>query len=622
MTFIKKLITKKQPPVETPEGAKPSALEPQKINGFSLKHKLLVIIAALPIIAVGIIVYNSVLVFKNDKISYIYGSSLSNAKSIAGNLTSQVSASVNIVKGLTTSFDLVNKKFAKTGKDYFNSEKSLKDFALMTNEGSEIFRIHKEYVDDISTELKISLINVAVESGLAIYPVMSHVNHIAMTVKVNENVAFAIFENADLFSLFSSSKIKNDILVHTDLGLLSKSNLGSDIIKSIKQKAEKLTTPETTFELDTQEGTFLASIVKLPFENLVVVSMVDKKEALRAIDSMVKRSVAFSVGLLSLFIIFGIFASGTLTYSLRELTQATAQIQQGNFAIKIEPKSKDEIGALGFSFNKMAQEVSRLMEATAHSARMEAELKTAQTVQETLFPHPKANFGPINIFGSSIPASECGGDWWHYSCIDHKKVFLWVGDATGHGAPAALLTSAARAAASVIENYPDITPAKALDVLNKAIYDTSKAKMMMTFFLASIDFEKGTFTYSNASHDPPFMLSHTVEGKPKRKDFEPLLDVNNPRLGEKRDVVYKEVSIPFSPGDKLIFYTDGIMDVKDKAGNTWGERKFINALTKINEQPSIDDTVTGIVSEINSYREGTPLDDDVTLVMVEFKKGA
>src|SRR5690606_35511909 len=109
----------------------------------------------------------------------------------------------------------------------------------------------------------------------------------------------------------------------------------------------------------------------------------------------------------------------------------------------------DEVGGLAQGFNFMAGEVSRLMEETKEAARMEGELETVRLVQETLFPEPVKRVGDFHLAGHFEPASECGGDWWHY-CKVGDKLFIWIGDATGHGAPSAMVTSAAKAAATII----------------------------------------------------------------------------------------------------------------------------------------------------------------------------
>jgi sigma-B regulation protein RsbU (phosphoserine phosphatase) len=310
-----------------------------------------------------------------------------------------------------------------------------------------------------------------------------------------------------------------------------------------------------------------------------------------------------------------VFASNSLTVAIRGLADATSQVMDGDFTVRVEARSEDEIGTLAKSFNKMTEEVSRLMDKTAENARMEAELETAQTVQNTLFPKKDAQLGPVTIYGDSVPASECGGDWWHYSHVGNK-VYVWIGDATGPGVPAALLTSAARAVASVIEGIEGVKPSEALSMMNKAIYSTSKGKMMMTFFLACFDTEKKILTYCNASHDPPFLISHEVEGKPKRRDYFPLMDVNNPRLGENHDSEYTDFEMPYHDGDKIIFYTDGIVDVKSPEGDLYGERRFLKALAPINTQDVLG-TVSGVFSDMNNFRKDTPLDDDVTLVLIK-----
>lgn len=593
----------------------------QSPNGFlfSLKNKLLITIMVLPLIAISVIVFMSSLIFKNDKISYIYTTSLSNARSISGNMSAQILSSVNIIKGLTSGYDLKSGKFSKASRDYFNSETSLKSFSIFNNEEVKIFELTRVELNELDSNLMSEHIQSALVNGISIYPI-AKTSSIAIFTKVADLVAVGFFENGDIFQLFSDGENKSDMLMNLQTGVLTQSRVPNEDLKQILLKLNETSAPEVTFEFSGNDKHYLISSVKLPFKDLTIVSHVDKARALKAIDKMIARSIAFSVILVAIFFVFGIFAAGGLTYSLRELTNATSEIMRGNFSINIKPSTKDEIGLLGNNFNLMAKEVERLLDATANSARMEAELKTAHTVQETLFPEPNASLGPLNISGSSIPASECGGDWWHYTLTTESKVYVWVGDATGHGVPAALITSAARAAASVIENFPEISPSEAMDILNKAIYDTSKSKLMMTFFIACFDFDRCKMTYSNASHDPPFLLSHTVEGTPKRKDFEPILEINNPRLGESRDVFFKQGEIDFYPGDKIVFYSDGVFEVQNKEGIEWGERKFINSLSKINEHGDVKQTVNAIITEINDFRQGTPLEDDVTLVLVEYKK--
>jgi sigma-B regulation protein RsbU (phosphoserine phosphatase) len=278
-------------------------------------------------------------------------------------------------------------------------------------------------------------------------------------------------------------------------------------------------------------------------------------------------------------------------------------------------KTSDEVGALAENFNLMAAEVSRLLQETAQKARMESELQTAKTVQETLFPETEAQIGPLSIAGFYEPASECGGDWWHY-CLVGKKIFLWIGDATGHGAPAALITSAAKSASTIIERL-NITPAQALELLNRSIYDVSKGRIMMTFFLASYDPETQEMTYANASHEAPFLIKKG-EGPLSKKDLVPLNEVNNPRLGQDRETKYKQTVVKLAANDMVFFYTDGIPEIQNSLKVSWGERQFIKAIVSANKDyPSAHDSVARMAQMMQDHRQGETLVDDVTFFVVK-----
>jgi sigma-B regulation protein RsbU (phosphoserine phosphatase) len=256
---------------------------------------------------------------------------------------------------------------------------------------------------------------------------------------------------------------------------------------------------------------------------------------------------------------------------------------------------------------------------TAEKVRLQGELNTVKIVQETLFPQSQTQFGPIRIKGHFQPASECGGDWWSYSRVD-DKIYLWIGDVTGHGAPAALITGAAKSAAAVIEILGDMSPGKALTIMNRAIHETSKGKIMMTFFLASIDLSQGKMSYACASHDPPYLLKHSGQ-KLSRRDLMPLNDVNGSRLGEHKDSQYKDITIEFSPGDQIFLYTDGVLDIQNPQGEKWGERAFLKSLVECANIPSnVDSKVESFLASLNGYRLGAEPIDDVTMIMCEYEK--
>ncbi|MEQ1666295.1 MAG: SpoIIE family protein phosphatase, partial [Bdellovibrionales bacterium] len=274
--------------------------------------------------------------------------------------------------------------------------------------------------------------------------------------------------------------------------------------------------------------------------------------------------------------------------------------------------------------------ITFLMSETAEKARMETELKTARTVQETLFPAAGLSNGRFQLGGRIIAASECGGDWWYHFEVG-DQVWIWVGDATGHGVPAALLTSAARAVASVVQRSVEgsdlrsqkFSPSQAMNLLNSAIYDVSKGHLMMTFFLAVVDQPTGLLTYVNASHEPAMILA-ARNSKARERDFKVIEGENNPRLGESAQYQFKESKYQLMSGDRLIIYTDGVFDVVNTAKKNLGEREFFRALgTKLFEHSAdkdyVESSIDSMVKHFDNYREGAALIDDVTLVICKYE---
>ncbi len=595
-----------------------------EISRLSIKNKILIVLSSLPILAIGFIVAMATNVFKDDKLAYVYDSALSSVRGKSSSVSSQIDGFIQSLKAINVNYIPLSNKLTQNGESYFVAESSLKAFMIYSWNG-EYFKENFKVTKDMSfnTEEQ-SLLNHLMQetwyNGFAIGTSKQHPMHLYLVAKVedgdNSKLTILTVENENFFSLFGEGSSEDTYLYHSLRGRVLGPDRDFSLMDFLQNNVFSGDFAEGTKEAVFDKDAYLTSYSKVGKADLYVVSLVNRDQALSAVQTMTRRSLIFTGLILCVLIIIGVFASNSLTLALRNLADATAQVMDGNFSVRVENHNDDEIGTLAKSFNKMTEEVSRLMDKTAENARMESELQTAHTVQDTLFPKSDAHIGPISIYGKSVPATECGGDWWHYS-DKGSKVFIWIGDATGHGVPAALLTSAARAVASVIEDIENMTPSQALSMLNKAIYSTSKGEMMMTFFLACIDFEKNTMTYCNGSHDPPFFLSHEISSQPKRTDYLPLMDVNSPRLGESPSSEYKDFEMKFEKGDRIIFYTDGIVDVKSPEGSLYGERRFLKALSNITEK-KVSETVDSVFDNFNNFRQETPLDDDVTLVLVEY----
>ena len=501
----------------------------------------------------------------------------------------------------------------------------VKVISLEKDSANEMFKEAEKLQPELLKKLETqSLVLERIGQGI---PVLLMAMRFGEVSDPNHQIAIAFFEATEMADIFQPTRAGTSLLLHESGSEIfgkaldlrgGRSWTPPDVWGALKSQ----TTPEGIAILKSPDKKpYLGSFVRTGMSDLVVVTLVDRAEALTAIKELLTKSILFFISLLCATVILSVFTSKGLTSRLSVLLDATRQIATGDFGVRVKMKGGDEIGSLATSFNVMAEEVSRLMLETAEKARMESELETAKAVQETLFPESNVDIGSFRLSGVYQPASECGGDWW-YHFTSGSKFYIFVADATGHGAPAALMTSAARAVASIIESTTDIGPASAMSLMNKAIYDTGKAKMMMTFFIACIDFEKGELAYANASHEPP-MLLHKSEDMPDRNSYVLLNEVNSPRLGESPNSTFEEAKIQLQPGDRIVLYTDGVTDVKSPDLKAYGERRFIKGLSKsLFEFPTPQESLNDFMTNLESYRSKTPLDDDVTVVICQYQGAA
>lgn len=605
-----------------------------KKRGISIRYKILLLLTSLPLITLTVYLILALKIFEDDKIAYVFDSS----SSMSGTMAAQIKTQLNSVLGTTKPIFqdyLTQQKFTPVSDSIFMNEFNLESIVVFTPSQSGAYEKAAilEKVPEQTAGVLASLQNqmptyfAEAEATRRVVKVPFSDDRVFILEKVSDEtktrntIFLVIVRMSEASEMFRAAMSQKMYLISQDGTVLFGPDgmPGKKLQETVTPSFLKGSTSQVAQGAETDkaaDGTdLLVSFSKAGFGDLIVVTTVEKEKALGAVQILIHKSLIFFGILISLTIILSLFASSGITQALTQLFNATKKVAEGDFNIRVDVKSNDEVGSLADNFNIMAAEVSRLLDQTAEKARMESELQTAKTVQETLFPETRAKIGPLAIAGYYEPASECGGDWWHY-CQIGNKIFLWIGDATGHGAPAALITSAAKSASTIIERL-NISPSKALELLNRSIYDVSKGRIMMTFFLASFDLETGELVYCNASHEAPFLIKKS-DGALKKKDLVPLNEVNNPRLGQARDSVYQQTSIQVDEGDSVFFYTDGIPDIQNPGKEAWGEREFIKALIAANKDfPGVNDSVDRFVLSFQGHRQGATLVDDVTFFVVK-----
>ncbi|MEO7736384.1 MAG: SpoIIE family protein phosphatase [Kofleriaceae bacterium] len=303
----------------------------------------------------------------------------------------------------------------------------------------------------------------------------------------------------------------------------------------------------------------------------------------------------------------------SITRPIKQLAYRADQIARGDLGARVEITSNDEIGLLGENFNFMADQIAILLEQTAEKARIEQELEVAKTIQDTLVPtSDPVDHGILKFAGYYQPAAQTGGDWWTWSDLVGGKVLLVVGDVTGHGVPSAMITAAAKAACDVAKYVyrDDVTVSGLLEIMNHAIFESAQRRFVMTCFASIFDPHKRTITYANAGHNFPYLYRTGADG---RGEFGSLMIRGN-RLGDDRNSRYEAKTTELLPGDVVVWYTDGIVECENAAGDEYGEKRF-RASVRRAATLSAGEMRDAIVSDATSFFAQTPRKDDITMIV-------
>ncbi|MEP6865367.1 MAG: SpoIIE family protein phosphatase [Deltaproteobacteria bacterium] len=260
----------------------------------------------------------------------------------------------------------------------------------------------------------------------------------------------------------------------------------------------------------------------------------------------------------------------------------------------------------------------RLAQRAADRASLAREVELAATVQAQLLPGRGPHVhGDVTVVGSWQPATRCAGDFWGFYPLGPHRLLLAIGDVTGHGVASATVTAAAVGACDVAVRRHGA----ALDLgtlvgsLDLAVARVGGGQLAMTLFAAIIDGEARTISYVSCGHTAPYVV-HAPSSGPI--ELHALVGRGNP-LGGGSSGAPKVQQRPLRAGDLLVWYTDGVIEAQDPAGEPFGDRRLQRLLRRLDlaalAPPAVHDLVHASVA---AHRAGRPRADDETLVVAQW----
>lgn len=254
--------------------------------------------------------------------------------------------------------------------------------------------------------------------------------------------------------------------------------------------------------------------------------------------------------------------------------------------------------------------LSERIKETKLNQKVTSELSIASAIQAGVLPKefPDSKFG--EIYAIMDPAKEVGGDFYDFFAIDDKHTALVIGDASGKGVPSSLYMMKAQSLVRALSKHAKFDTAKIISEVNKSLCENNEYTMFVTCWLGIIDKESGELHFTNAGHNPP-IIKHN--GKYEYLNAKPGLV-----LGGLPEFEFKESTITLVKGDKLFLYTDGVTEAHNVRSELYGEDQLLELVSKIDASPY--ETISKVREEIREFSRNTEQFDDITMLMLEYRK--
>ena len=348
-------------------------------------------------------------------------------------------------------------------------------------------------------------------------------------------------------------------------------------------------------------------------EKYSVIYVLDYHNLDERIVVMMRRIIYLAVFSILLGMILAFFLSSKITKPVAKLVEGAKKIAVGDFKTRVEIETQDEIGYLGEAFNGMAKDLEASVEAKLYKERVTRELELAAQIQDQIIPTKDEipQVEGLEIASELIPAAEIGGDMYDFLQVDKDKLFMYLGDVTGHGVPAGIVSSISSALFYGYCGFEDLK--KIIVNVNRVLKAKTMPNMFMTLCLMEWDILEKKLSYISAGHE------QLIHYSSKSGDVT-LTPAGGVALGMTPDIskLVKVEEIGLEVGDYLIIYSDGIPEAWKNAKENYGMERF-QALVKQAGAvaKNAEELKQAILDDVQKFVAGYEQKDDITLIVLK-----
>jgi sigma-B regulation protein RsbU (phosphoserine phosphatase) len=239
---------------------------------------------------------------------------------------------------------------------------------------------------------------------------------------------------------------------------------------------------------------------------------------------------------------------------------------------------------------------------------IESELETARRIQASILPAGVPDVARARLAATYRPMTAVAGDYYDFCVQDAHHVGILVADVTGHGVPAALVASMIKVAMRSVAGCAQ-DPGQVLRELNRVLADVLRGQYVTAAYLW-LDTDTLRARYSAAGH-PPLLHWSAASG-----ELRPIQS-NGVLFGVLSDTTYPVQDLWLTAGDRLLLYTDGLIEPEDVIGEPFGDKR-LEEVVRAHQASPAGDLSTRLLDELCSWQpNSSSQQDDITLVVID-----
>ena len=322
------------------------------------------------------------------------------------------------------------------------------------------------------------------------------------------------------------------------------------------------------------------------------------------------RFTMIEVGAVALLLAAGIciFIAMNVTEPVKILIRDMEIVAGGNFDHRTRAHSNDEIGLMAVEFNEMTRRLAEAREREKEAMRVESDLALAKDVQRHFLPPRPPMVKGFDMEANYTPALQLGGDFYDFLPLDRERLGIAVADVSGKSVPGALQMATTRTTLRFLAPH-STSAAETLIKTNQVIAAEIKRGMFVTVFYVILNARHRTISCSSAGHNPLVLVHASGEYE--------LINPAGIALGFDKGPIFqrtiKEQTIQLVSGDRVVLYTDGVVESMNARNQEYGAQRFYEFCVNHRDLPS-KEFVAKLIKDLNAHKGNAEQHDDITIV--------